>query len=1579
MESDFVDSDFYTGNAISSLCKGCAVPISSFTAVPNVVFSSSDVSRPVSFGLSDDFVYRIAYININGTGWRQFNVTGSMLAGPWVVGSATGSYNIPASLVSVGNSSKNYIAVYSCKRAAPWDCHDGWQIRSFTTTKTIEGFGKPINSGTAESTLLAGVPIIHAQTFVIPENAVSGDTVGDLNLMWKGNSQAVTFSLTNNDGGRFSINSDGRISVAAASALSFDFDTQQQRQITVRATETSTGKYNDAIITIKLSRTEDTVFIDPTWTGCENGNRSCPYNSWSDVTFATSRTYLQKRGTVSRTGITVTADGISSKHLIVGAYGYGNRPDIDCSSTPDARAIFLGSGYNHDGSDAANYVDIYSFSAHGCNGIRDSYASKHLIFRDIIVHHSFDNGGIYIWQDLNSQAFNGAASQSMDNLDILIEDVVAHDMGTAERRTHGIKCQGGGVTVRNLLTYNNVAHGISFPSESAYNTIEYVISYNNNGGVEIGSDYTTLKYALSHDNYHGIWINDNAPYVNVSNSDVNNNYAYGIVVEQGTSNVFIENTKVYNNDAGGIRIRDNCSYLYLRNNRIYSNNNAGVSIGRSDATHTVYPSYVRIYDNHIFNNPLGIQAEFGNNIFITNNKFCNNNRDVSVSSSAVSVTQSGNNISTDCSSTINPENKKENDTILVNAAKIIGVWASSYEPDSAYYPSKTLDNDLSETSRWSAFGDGEWITYALNQTTSVSYVRIAFYYSTQRYFDIQYSTNNVTWYNTSAVRLTSAANMASQYQTFTFTPVAAKYIRIVGHGSSYPSLWNSIVETDINGFAASLSSGDVVTQPYCGDGNCNNNENCSTCTNDCGACSNSGGSNIFNIYFKQDFQHRTAGIYTKDKMQADWNNAANSLTTEKVYIEDENGNKIMKNYLDAGKFGLSQSGVDWYMTLPDKTQDELYYNYRMKFSDNIATEYTVSKYGESYPYPDHWLSGKAGQGFYTNMNGWPAAGNKPEPSNKAFFVLLMFDGGRSSTHDKVQMKFYEYDLNMVCGAPAPNCWGNSYPIDYDFSPNTWYDVTARIVLNDPGKNNGILEYFVNGKLVASFTNFRFRDYSDVKINMIDMSNFFGGSGTVPQRDGWFAYDDITVFNYNQNAMNIPRGTTPSQAGRVLILPGTTTTNVCVPASRDITCSGKICGTVTNNCNQAVTCDLTTTCNECTTDAQCNDNVAATSDTCTGTPKRCSHSSTNIASNATYQQVVNNPNLKILYKNNFEQRPLGKYETRAEFISDWQSVSGWGDRGELFEVVSDTSSSANKVGKFTFPYYDSDTFKWLCWSGQGCSDSEGRRIYFSSEPQVSGSISQLQGVGPGSGGGQWFVDLKGDYNDVYLLYSLRFSPNFDAVNGGKLFGVYGEGDISCGACQSSDCNSDGIADSFVSKHMFHKNSISYYVYHFDKVNVCGDSMSVSNTAKLYDGNWHTILLHTHMNDVNSYNGLIETWIDGEKQNSYSNLRFRVGQNNFGIQQIGITTFFGGSGDDRCYEAKYSTQCGKNIAPYFFHGCDKPNSGLDAGWCEGLKSCVKNVSDPCSDILRYKDGTPFLTFAPRKTEYLYVDNIVAYTSK
>lgn len=109
-------------------------------------------------------------------------------------------------------------------------------------------------------------------------------------------------------------------------------------------------------------------------------------------------------------------------------------------------------------------------------------------------------------------------------------------------------------------------------------------------------------------------------------------------------------------------------------------------------------------------------------------------------------------------------------------------------------PANVQDNDYN--TRWSAEGDGQWIQFCLDNTSTVSGVNIAFYNGTVRrtFFDILTSTDGSNWVSAATGLQSSGASNA--LESFTFTPRSAKHVRIVGHGNS-ASAWNSLTEVRI--------------------------------------------------------------------------------------------------------------------------------------------------------------------------------------------------------------------------------------------------------------------------------------------------------------------------------------------------------------------------------------------------------------------------------------------------------------------------------------------------------------------------------------------------------------------------------------------------------------------------------------------------------------------------------------------------------------------------------------------------------------------------------------------------------------
>lgn len=123
------------------------------------------------------------------------------------------------------------------------------------------------------------------------------------------------------------------------------------------------------------------------------------------------------------------------------------------------------------------------------------------------------------------------------------------------------------------------------------------------------------------------------------------------------------------------------------------------------------------------------------------------------------------------------------------------VEASSVEPATTNYAANTLDGDLN--SRWSAGGDGQWISYDLGRYELVTSIDIAFYLGNTRTatFDVQTSCDNLAWRTWLTNAVSSGTTVA--LQNFDLPDFPARYVRIVGHGNSVNN-FNSLTEVVIH-------------------------------------------------------------------------------------------------------------------------------------------------------------------------------------------------------------------------------------------------------------------------------------------------------------------------------------------------------------------------------------------------------------------------------------------------------------------------------------------------------------------------------------------------------------------------------------------------------------------------------------------------------------------------------------------------------------------------------------------------------------------------------------------------------------
>jgi nitrous oxidase accessory protein NosD len=84
-------------------------------------------------------------------------------------------------------------------------------------------------------------------------------------------------------------------------------------------------------------------------------------------------------------------------------------------------------------------------------------------------------------------------------------------------------------------------------------------------------------------------------------------------------------------------------------------------------------------------------------------------------------------------------------------------------------------------------------------------------------------------------------------------------------------------------------------------------------------------------------------------------------------------------------------------------------------------------------------------------------------------------------------------------------WFNRDGSDTTLQADVWYTIQQRIKLNTPGVRDGILQIWLDGRLVLAQNDIQFRNIPDLKVDRFFFSTFFGGG------DEWRSSKDEVVF------------------------------------------------------------------------------------------------------------------------------------------------------------------------------------------------------------------------------------------------------------------------------------------------------------------------------------------------------------------------------------------------------------------------------------------------------------------------------------
>ncbi len=328
----------------------------------------------------------------------------------------------------------------------------------------------------------------------------------------------------------------------------------------------------------------------------------------------------------------------------------------------------------------------------------------------------------------------------------------------------------------------------------------------------------------------------------------------------------------------------------------------------------------------------------------------------------------------------------------------------------------------------------------------------------------------------------------------------------------------------------------------------------------------------FEIIFSHNFNSDTEGPYDYDEWDAVWHQIPGySLSNDLdwCFIETVNGNNCMRwdypewssnlfatyaygdhteeeveinPYLPGGIdenhpiYGgrKGTQGEKWYSYFNANHDefDEIYMSYDLMFRPGFEFCWSGKVNGMgAFPY---FSDGSPDEGFRSSIQ-WKGTGDdnqKPWYEGGCFgqYIYHHADPNRPPPYDA-------YPISWV--TPDPYNTSEQYYKINPVSDTAWINVTQRLVTNTPvTHNNGRAEIFIDQRLYYSMGQLRLREQASQSIDNLKIYTQFGGLDRQFRalRDEWVRLDNIIVWRYADNVVNVVRGSTSSGAGAELHLP-----------------------------------------------------------------------------------------------------------------------------------------------------------------------------------------------------------------------------------------------------------------------------------------------------------------------------------------------------------------------------------------------------------------------------------------------------------
>ena len=239
--------------------------------------------------------------------------------------------------------------------------------------------------------------------------------------------------------------------------------------------------------------------------------------------------------------------------------------------------------------------------------------------------------------------------------------------------------------------------------------------------------------------------------------------------------------------------------------------------------------------------------------------------------------------------------------------------------------------------------------------------------------------------------------------------------------------------------------------------------------------------------YVNDFSSVPPGPYLDADVASGWDTPpwTNGVAENRVSVLGEAEAAALRVWYPAAAAGAQRSGAQWQLRFDDR--EAIYISYRVRFDDG----FDFVRGGK--------LPGPAG--------GTANTGGVPPDGSDGWSARMMWREHGCAV-------FYAYHPDQ------PGDFGEDLPWNVEFEPGTWHRIEQVIVMNTPGRNDGVALGWLDGALALERRDLRYRDAPGLAIDMLYFSTFFGGNDPswAPAADQFVDFDDFVVADIDPAAV-----------------------------------------------------------------------------------------------------------------------------------------------------------------------------------------------------------------------------------------------------------------------------------------------------------------------------------------------------------------------------------------------------------------------------------------------------------------------------